>query len=122
MNSFDSDNHDKEDDDYDELEESFVPEQAPPDAYFLSAQRELKSLFEADKSKVFYIRQLQIRYERKYFHWIKYNALMQLQKNLRSIREIVISKATGTSIHFFTHYSNRYPKREVKIISKIIDE
>lgn len=119
MNSFDNNNHDKEDD---ELGESFIPEQALPDEYFLSAQRELKNLFEADKDNVFYIRQLQVKFEKKYFHWITYNALMQLHKNLRNLREIVISKAKGTQAHFFTHYSNRYPKRKVKIISELIDE
>jgi hypothetical protein len=68
-----------EDFDFSEEQEDYGPVWQP-DAYFIEAQKEIRNLYEADKESVFYVRQLQVKFEKKYYHWITHNALMGLLK------------------------------------------
>lgn len=109
-------------DDFEDREEWYQPEQYEPDKYFLQAKEEIKSLYEKDKENIFYIRQLQVKFEKKYFHWVTYNAIGSLIKE-SYIKPISIPVSTfGTPIQFLTHYTNRYPKRDIKELTKIIQE
>lgn len=92
-----------------------------PDSYFLEAQDSIKALYEKDKESVYFIRQLQVKFEKWYYHWITNNALIGLL-NLRYLKDIRIPKAKGTSTRFFTHSSYRYPKRKINQMEKIIEE
>jgi hypothetical protein len=64
---------------------------------------------------------LQVKFEKKYYHWITNNALIGLYK-LGYVKDIRIPKEKGTSTRFFIHRSNRYPMRRVKIMEKIVEE
>ncbi|MBU1999432.1 MAG: hypothetical protein KKE64_08085 [Candidatus Omnitrophica bacterium] len=109
-------------DGFNEIAESYKPELYKPDVFFLQAKEDIKSLYEEDRGKVFYIRQLQVKFEKKYFHWITYNAIKSLisEKYLKSVPVPVTS--SGTEIQFLVHYSNRYPKRDINESTKIIVE
>lgn len=92
------------------------------DSYFYAAQEELKLLFAENPRKAYYIRQLQVRLEDRYFHWITANALEGLFKIGRLKEERVASARGGMSTRFFTHPQNRYTKREIKKTQDIIEE
>ena len=108
------------DDDFQEESEDY---QVPtyPDKYFLNAQKEIKELYENNREGVYYLRQLQVKLEKQYFHWVTNNALVGLYK-IGYLKDYRVEKATGTSTRYFMHKSNRYPMREVKKLESVIDE
>ncbi|MFC1933519.1 hypothetical protein ACFLXU_07895, partial [Chloroflexota bacterium] len=65
--------------DFYESPEDYEPEWKT-DSYFIGAQEEIRKLYEGDRRNVFYIRQLQVRFEKEYFHWITNNAIIGLYK------------------------------------------
>ena len=91
------------------------------DPYFLDAQKDIRELYEANKDNVYFIRQLQVKFEKKYFHWITNNAIIGLYK-IGYLKDLRIPKASGTSTRYFFHKSNRYPKRTINEMEKIIEE
>lgn len=107
-------------DDFPETPEDFEQE-ISIDSYFLEAQNDIKHLYEKDRERVFYIRQLQVKFEKKYFHWITNNALLELL-NYGYLKDIRLQKEKGTSTHFFIHKSNRYARRVINKMKKIIEE
>lgn len=106
--------------DFTEAPEDYY-EPREPDSYFLGVQEEIRSLYEREKESVFYIRQLQVKFEKRYFHWITNNAIIGLYK-LGYLKDIRIKKEKGTSTRYFVHKSNRYAKRKINKIEKIIVE
>jgi len=108
-------------DDYDFHEESEEYEQRVPDTYFKEAQAEIRKLYEDNRESVFYLRQLQVKLEKKYFHWVTNNALTGLLK-IGYLKDYKIEKGTGTSRRYFIHRSNRYPLRAIKKLEEIIEE
>jgi len=106
--------------DFYESPEDYEPEwQADP--YFLQAQEEIKELYEENRRNVFYIRQLQVRFEKKYFHWITNNAIIGLYK-IKYLKDYRIGKRKGASTRYFVHRSNRYPLRQIGKIEELIEE
>lgn len=109
--------------DYDEFyeapEDYFEP--SKPDHYFLQAQKEIRELYEGDRESVYYIRQIQVKFEKKYYHWITNNAIIGLYK-IGYLKDVRIPKEKGTSTRFFIHKANRYSKRTINSIKKIIKE
>jgi hypothetical protein len=92
-----------------------------PDSYFLEVQKKIREIYEKDRQSVYYVRKMQIKFEKEYFHWITYNALVGLQK-LGYLKDVRSTKDTGTSIRFFIHKSNRYPMRKIHKMEKLIEE
>lgn len=107
-------------DDFFEAPEDYF-EPSAPDHYFLQAQQEIRALYENDREIVFYIRQLQVKLEKKYFHWITNNAIIGLLK-LGYLKDFRIPKEKGTSTRFFIHRANRYARRTINRMEKIIEE
>ena len=100
-------------------EDYFEP--STPDHYFLQAQKEIRELYEEDRESVYYIRQIQVKFEKKYYHWITNNAIIGLFK-IGYLKDVRIPKEKGTSTRFFIHKANRYAKRTINSIEKIIEE
>jgi hypothetical protein len=92
------------------------------DKYFYAAQADLTALFADNPKKVYFIRQLQVRFEDKYYHWITYNAAIGLLKMGKLKEEGVASARGGMSTRFLFHPSNRYTKREITKVQDIIEE
>jgi len=109
------------DDYFIEPPEDYYEEFTKTDPYFLQAQKEIKDLYENNKESVYYIRQLQVKFEKKYFHWITNNAILELYK-AGYLKDLRIPKGKGTPTRFFIHYSNRYAKRQINKLEKIIAE
>jgi hypothetical protein len=109
-----------EDFDFSEEQEDYGPVWQP-DAYFIEAQKEIRNLYEADKESVFYVRQLQVKFEKKYYHWITHNALMGLLKT-GYLKDFRIEREKGTSTRYFIHHSNRYPVRKISKLEEVVEE
>lgn len=107
-------------DDFPEAPEDYY-EPSSADTYFLQAQQEIRDLYENNRESVFYIRQLQVKLEKKYYHWITNNAIIGIYK-IGYLKDLRIPKAKGTSTRFFIHKSNRYARRTINRIEKIIEE
>ena len=107
-------------DDFLEAPEDYY-EPSAPDHYFLQAQQEIRELYEEDRESVYYIRQLQVKFEKKYYHWITNNAILGLHK-IGYLKDVRIPKERGTSTRFFIHKANRYARRTINRIEKIIEE
>lgn len=109
------------DDDFYETPEDYYEPIPEPDHYFVQAQEDIKDLYERDIGSVYYIRQLQVKFEKKYYHWITNNAIIGLY-NIRYLKDLRIPKEKGTSTRFFMHRSNRYARRTINKMEKIIEE
>lgn len=91
------------------------------DSYFLEVQKEIKDLYEKDRESVYFIRQLQVKFEKKYFHWTTNNALLALF-NFGYLKDVRLEKEKGTSTRYFIHKSNRYARRIINKMEKVIEE
>jgi hypothetical protein len=92
-----------------------------PDHYFLSAQKEIRDIYERDRESVYYLRQIQVMFEKKYYHWITSNAITGLFK-IGFLKDVRIQKERGTSTRYFIHKANRYSQRKINNIENIIVE
>jgi hypothetical protein len=113
-------------DDYYDLvsDDEWESKRGKPDEYFLEASNEIQKIYQQDQNSVFYMRQLQVRFEKKFFHWITRNAVVGLNKIgfLKQVTVNIESSGNPLSLHFFSHKSNRYPKRRANAIAKIVAE
>ena len=91
------------------------------DSYFDEVQQRIRELYEGDKQSVYYVRQLQIKFEKEYFHWITYNAMIGLEK-IGYLKDMVIAREKGTSARYFIRTTNRYPMRQINKMEKLIEE
>jgi len=96
-------------------------EGAGEDSYEEDVREKLIELFERNQKKVFFSRQLEVRLEDNYFHWISNRAIRAL------IAEGVIKEETrplrsAGEIHLLWHPSFRYYKREAASVVKLVEE
>jgi len=115
------------DNDYIDYYDDYEPDEQQwykPDSYFLDAKEEIRKLFDDEKKTVLYMRQLQIKYEKKYYHWVTHNAVVSLNKEgyLKQINISVDVSGNVLHFHFFTHHTNRYAKREANTLAKVVGE
>jgi hypothetical protein len=102
--------------DYSELEEYFYPDSAEE-----SAKAEIISFFNGHPEGVFYSRQLEIRFERKYFHWITNRAIRALV-GLGKIKSETRKIASGGEIHLLWNRGFRYYRRAAKAILNLVEQ
>ena len=65
--------------DYEEFDSEDAAPERPPDPRQISIRETLIQFFEEHREQVFFSRQLEVRYERDYFHWITNRALRDLE-------------------------------------------
>lgn len=97
------------------------PVEAPPDPKEIEAREELEEFFDKNREKVFYSRQLEVKFEDKYFHWVTNRAL----KNLVNDGQIKLESRDlkyGSSINLLWHKSYRYYKTSAKNIVQLVEE
>lgn len=93
------------------------------DKYQERARKDLLVFFnqEINKNKVFYSRQLEIIFEKRYYHWITNRALRDL-----IVSGIVLSEEydlnNAGSVKLVWHRSFRYYKRAAREIADLVDE
>jgi hypothetical protein len=99
-----------------DFEERESPER---DSYVDLAKEDLKTLFGAESESVFYQRQLQVMFEKDYFHWVTVRALAELVGEGVIAAETVPLPGTGT-ITFYRSIGHRYWKRDAEEILKLV--
>lgn len=99
-----------DDDDPYEPEEPWEP---PRDRMVDVAKAALMGeLFVDTSTEVYYGRQIEILYERRFFHWITKKALNELsQQGL--IKSSIEALADDVSIHMYWPRRHRYPRRQI---------
>jgi len=93
----------------------------PSDPVQERVKEKLEDFFEEKKEEVFFSRQIEIKYEDEFFHWITNRALRELVEEglLRSeTREL----SSGGSIKIISHKSYRYYKRSASKLIKLVEE
>ena len=79
--------------DFQETPEDY--QESGPDSYFKDAQEQIREIYERDRQGVYYVRQMQIKLEKDYFHWITYNAMVGL-RIIGYLTDITTKRKTGT--------------------------
>jgi hypothetical protein len=105
-------------DEFDEFEDDEIVER-PRDVKIDEAKSFLmQELFAKNPEQVFYQRQVEVLFERKYFHWITAKALNELAAE-RRIRAATRSHPS-IRIRFYWSVSNRYWRRRANAIGKLV--
>lgn len=108
---------DYDDVDYFDLEEE--PEREPDKAQ-IQAREDLRRFIEERKERVFYSRQLEIKHERKHFHWITNRAVHDLiDEGFLKAEERGLK--TGGRIIVVWHRSYRYYRRAANRLCKLVE-
>ncbi|MDP2766039.1 MAG: hypothetical protein Q8O41_01090 [Candidatus Methanoperedens sp.] len=88
-----------------------VEEEYPRDKYIDDAKTDLLEFFNERKSETFYLKQIIIFFEKKYYHWITAKAVSELVEE-RQLKENRISFGKSRELRFIFHKRNRYYKRQ----------
>lgn len=93
----------------------------PPDPQEEEASVALRSFFEANRAEVFFSRQLEVRNEDRWYHWITNRALRGLLE-----RGVINSETrklqTGGTLNLMWHRSYRYYRRDAKKVLGLVEE
>jgi hypothetical protein len=92
----------------------------PKDTAEERARARLLAHFEDNPESVFYSRQLEVIFEREYFHWVTNRALRRLVEEGR-IRTEERQLSTGTTIKLVWHKNFRFYKRAAEEVFKLVD-
>jgi hypothetical protein len=102
-------------------EEIYWEEEAEPaDTFERDAYKELKLFLGENLLAVYYGRQLEVIFEKKYFHWITNRVLRQLVSEKFILMESRNLK-WGGSANLYWYKSNRYFKREANRVINLIE-
>jgi hypothetical protein len=104
-----------------DLEEQNEAVERPRDGYVDSAKGELKKFFSENPESVFYQRQIQVLFEKPYFHWITVRALVELVQEGTIVSEEIPLPGTGTMV-FYRLPTYRYWKRDADEIVKLVTQ
>jgi hypothetical protein len=85
------------------------------------ARARLLAHFEDHADGVFYSRQLEVLFEREYFHWVTNRALRRLVDEGR-IRTETRQLSIGSEIKLLWHKNYRFYKRSAEEVLKLVDE
>ena len=87
----------------------------PRDPKIDQAKPELMKWFESKPSGVFYGRQIEVIFEKTYFHWITHKALKELTNEGLVTTEMRVTPG-GNNLRLYWSRRNRYPKRAAAFI------
>lgn len=89
-------------------------------SYDVAVEEELLRFFEENKNEVFYSKQVEIHFEKEYYHWVTSRGL----RNLKGVELKSMSQKLdfGGSATFYWHKSNRYYKRNVNKVANLIND
>lgn len=104
-----------------DFDENFEPEDRGPDPQEDEARGELEEFFDSTREGVFFSRQLEVRYEDRWYHWITNRALRGLVKD-GVVRNEVRPLATGGTVNLMWHRGYRYYRRDAKRVAELVEE
>jgi hypothetical protein len=93
----------------------------PSDQTEGSARERLAEFFGRNRERVFFSRQLEVQYEKEYFHWITNRAIRELDA-MGLIRSEWHQLNTGTSLKLVWHKSYRFYKRSARNLVSLVEE
>lgn len=96
-------------------------EERQPDPREEEAVVALERLFDKNRERVFFSRQLEVLHESDWFHWVTNRALRALIAR-GVIRDEVRPLATGGSIHLMWHRRHRYYRRDAARVVNLVEE
>lgn len=96
----------------------------PQDPKTQKLKRILLTQLESDRDKVYYQRQLEVIYEKQYFHWITDRAIRELENERLILVEWwpIRIGLYSDEIKIITSRRNRYFRRNAKEIASLIEE
>jgi hypothetical protein len=91
------------------------------DAYVEDAKAELRAFFTERSQQVFYLKQLEVLFEKPFYHWITAKATNQLIAE-RWLRAEEVPLGDATRVKFVVHRSHRYYRRQIGRSLEVIRE
>ncbi len=107
--------------DYEEFDREEDISERPPDPRQISAREALIQFFEEHREQVFFSRQLEVRYEQDYFHWITNRALRDLE-DLGLVRSEWRTLRSGGRVRLLWHRSYRFYRRSANRVISLVEE
>lgn len=108
----------------DDDEREWLSDEDIEDAYVARAREELAEVINSRPGDVFYERQLQVRFERRFYHWITSRALDQLAQDgavLSRTLPFTFGESGGeVTLRFFFSKKLRYWTRKANEVSKLV--
>ncbi len=92
-----------------------------PDSYFVEVQSRIREMYDRKRDSIYYLRQMQIKFEKDFFHWITYNAMLGLLQ-IGYLKDVRVEREGGTATRYFVHKSNRYPMRRIRRMEKLVQD
>jgi hypothetical protein len=83
------------------------------------AVERLTQLFDENRSKVFFGRQLEVALEKTWFHWITNRALRSLDGGVARLERRTL--ANGSPVTLCWHRTNRYPRRAAGRVMELLN-
>jgi hypothetical protein len=107
--------------DYEDVSEEEWPEGLPRDKKVDEAKEALTDFFEKNNEDVFYMQQLEVFFEKPFFHWITFKALDELidEGVLKSEERPLLGE---TRVKFVFNRGHRYYKRQINEKLQIVRE
>jgi hypothetical protein len=97
------------------------PYERPPDPQQVSARETLAAFFEEHREQVFFSRQIEVRNEDRYFHWVTNRALRELVEE-GILRSETRTLSSGGSIKLMWHRGYRFYKRSATRLIAVVEE
>lgn len=106
--------------DYEGLEEEWL-ERYPRDKAVDQAKEELEEFFRANDEDVFYMQQLEVFFEKQFFHWITAKAINELirQGRLKAEEQPLLG---ATRVKFVSSKRHRYNKLQIREKLRVVRE
>lgn len=94
----------------------------PRDPQLDPAKADLAEWFKNNPTGVFYGRQIEVIFEKRYFHWITHKALKELTNENKSLIESEVrTTAGGNKLRIYWSKRNRYPRRAAQELVRQVD-
>jgi hypothetical protein len=92
-----------------------------PDPREREAAATFRDFFDAHRDEVFFSRQLEVRHEDKYFHWISNRAIRDLREEGLIVGE-TRPLSTGGAINLLWHRGYRFHRRSARRLVTLVEE
>lgn len=107
--------------DFSDVDDEMDKIERPPDPVEESAREHLRIFFEEHKEEVFYSRQLEVRNENTFFHWITNRAIRDLEAE-GLVRSEWRTLSGGGTIKLLWHRGFRFYKRSAAKVVAMVEE
>ncbi len=103
------------------MDEAYREEGRRADPQEALARTAVAELFDRNRGRVFFSRQIEVLYEDEYFHWITNRAIRDLVE-AGEVRGERRQLRTGGEIHLLRHREYRYYRREAGRVVGLVEE